>query len=752
MGRIAALAIVSMMLWPSAPWAIENHTASHLDQHRRQLEKFQRLQKADPGGALAFARSAVDAARLLRSNDPKRGDALELLALAHFGFEEFDKVIGPATEVVRIRKAARPVDHELLALALGTQAAALFALDRTEQADAVLWEQLASWRKAFGPRDVRLAQKLEQHGQYVQKGFGRTRWAIEFLQEAAAIREANPHTSRGKFAATLQELAILQMHQSAYSEAEANLARAGKLLEQEIAREPAREENKAGLAQILVLRAGIAGALGEKEQAIAYAETAKSIRFKDRVLQAENQILVAAALSSVLEKIPDLPGAIAEQKKVLEVFRKNEDLLADGSLDRGGVGDTFSQLGALYLEHGELVAAREALASARQQLGETSELLFGMAELERKSGNEEAALRYYREALRLRKESASEVSVMFGTNRMLERGAERARFGGDTSDQLSLGQAVVLVPGGQFSRAVWLNPAVPVPIPVGMATNPERLVIRSKDVMSGADFRKDARAAVARARLYPKSALVFIHGYNVTFDDALRRAAQLTRDLNYDSAAFLFSWPSKGDFLRYGTDRASADEAAKSLADFFAVVEGATGAEKIHIIAHSMGNRVLLPALVKVVNDSASKVQSKIGEVILAAPAVPTEQFSKWIDELSRRKLHRFTLYASAVDKAMRVGYWREGLTVLAGYVNSGQPLLNANVQSIDVSEAGTIGLTNLNHDVFASNPVMTEDMRQLLQTGRRPPHKRIPTLEQRPAKAKAGIYWYYRLKNASKQ
>jgi hypothetical protein len=100
----------------------------------------------------------------------------------------------------------------------------------------------------------------------------------------------------------------------------------------------------------------------------------------------------------------------------------------------------------------------------------------------------------------------------------------------------------------------------------------------------------------------------------------------------------------------------------------------------------------------------------------------------------------------------MWVGFWREGLTVLAGYVNSGQPLLNANVQSIDLSEAGTIGLTNLNHDVFASNPVMTEDMRQLLQTGRRPPHKRIPTLEQRSAKSKAGIYWYYRLQSTTKK
>lgn len=743
---ITALTIVSIVFWPSASSAIGDEAGSHNEQHRSQMKEFLQLQKADAHAALTFAQSEAEKAELLDSNDQRRGDALELLAMAYFELQEFDRVIEPITEVVRIRKAARPVDHELLALALGVQATALFALDRSEQADAVLREQLESWRRAFGPRDLRLAQTLEQHAELVQKGFGRTRWVIELLREAIAIRDANPNTSGGRLAATLQELAIHQIHQSEYSEAEAHLTRAEKLLAQEIAREPTREENKAGLAQILVLRAGIAGALAHKEQAIAYAHAARRITFKDRVLQAENQILVAAALSSVLENIRDLPGAIAEQKKILNVYQRNQDLLVDGSLDKGGVGDVWAQLGSLYLEHNELGLARKAITSARQQLGDTSQLLFQMSELERKTGNEKEALRYYREALRLRKESASEVSVMFATNRMPELGVERARFGGDASDHVSLGRAVVLVPGGQFSSEVWLQSSQSAPIPVGLATNPERLFIHSKeDLSNAADFWANARSVVAKARLYPNSALVFIHGYKVTFDDALKRVAQLVRDLNYDSTAFVFSWPSKGKLMRYGADRVSADKAAESLANFLGMVEAATGAEKIHLIAHSMGNRVLLPALVKVVKDAKGQVQPKIGEIILAAPAVPRDEFSKWIDELGRHGLRRFTLYASATDKALRVGYWREGLTVLAGYVESGEPLLNANVQSIDVSEAGTIGLTNLNHDVFTSNPVMTEDMRQLLQTGQRPPHKRIPTLDQRSTKSGAGTYWYYR-------
>lgn len=720
---------------------MENQTA-HLEQHRQQMQEFLRLCEADLPGALAFAKSAVKNSAHRRRNDQRRGDALELLALAYFRLEQFDQVLEPATEVVRLRQAAKPLDYELLALALGPQATALFALGRSEEADEALRQQLASWREAFGAKDLRLAQKLEGQAEYVQKGFGRTEWAIELLKGAIEIRNDHPEASRGKLAGTLQELAIHQIRQCEYDAAEANLTKAGTLLEEEIVLDSAREENKAGLAQVLVLRSRIAGALAQKQRAIASAEAARNIQFQDRVLQAENEILVAAALSSVLELTGDISAAIAEQNKVLDVYLKSEDLLTNGFLDQNGIADTLSWLGSLYLKQNELDLARQAITSARQQLGDTSALLFRMAELERKSGKADAALQNYREALRLRKEGASEVSLVFGTNRLLESDPKDARFGGKAGDHVSLGEAVVLVPGAQFSTQVWLK-STPPPIPVGAATDPERLHIRSKRVLSSKQFCAQARKFAARARLYPNSALVFVHGYNVTFDGALRRGAQLVRDLNYDGAFFVFSWPSKGDFLRYGTDRGSADKAAESLAEFLGMVETASGAKKIHLIAHSMGNRVLLPALVKVMNNH--KVRSKIGEVILAAPAVPKKEFTAWIDELGRSGFNRITLYASAVDKALRAGYWREWFTVLAGYVASGQPLLHPNVESIDVSEAGMIGLKQLNHDVFTSNPVMTEDMRQLLQNGLRPPDRRIPTLEARSVGSKKNSYWYYR-------
>jgi len=163
-------------------------------------------------------------------------------------------------------------------------------------------------------------------------------------------------------------------------------------------------------------------------------------------------------------------------------------------------------------------------------------------------------------------------------------------------------------------------------------------------------------------------------------------------------------------------------------------VQQITGNAKLHIVAHSMGNRVLLPALA---SELSARVRPKLGEVILAAPAVPQAECTLWLDQLNKQGLEHFTLYASKVDLAMWAALaFTEG-TILAGHSAKGQPFMHAGLESIDMSEAGLT--LDLNHDVFASNPVMVEDMRQLLQKGIRPPDRRLPTLEPR------GSYWYYR-------
>lgn len=717
----------------------------HLEQHRELMRRFMQRLTADPRAALDDALAGVQRSKSLARNDPQRGDALEMLSHAYLRAEQFDEALPLATEVVRIRKAARPVDDELLALALDTHATLLFANERSSESDAALCESLATWERACGPNDLRLAPILEGQAEYVQKAFGRPLWAIELLRKAVAIRSQQPQASGGKLAATLTELAIHEMRQAQYADCDDHLAQAQPLIEDEIRTDPTCDELKSGLVQVLVMRAGIATVLARKDLALDHVQQARAVRLTDRLQQAEAQLLIAESLSAALRLAGDVEGAIDAELQSLEVFKNHQDLLDSGALDRNLLGDTLNSLGALYLERHELGPARQALKAAHAGLGDTPETLFNLSELERQSGDEAQALALYQSALRLRKEDAGEVSVMFGTHRAEEPGGELGRFGTAVADHVSLGRASVLVPGAQFSDVAWLRPARTVPLPVGLATDASRLLIRSKRVFDPAAFGVQAQAAMAGAKLYPKSALVFVHGFNVSFDEAVQRAAQLARDLNYDGAVFVYAWPSQGTVLRYGTDRDIADRSVGRFVEFLGQVEQATGADKIHLIAHSMGNRVLLPALAQVAADPRSRVRPKVREVILAAPAVPQADFTNWLDTISKQGIRRFTLYASSADKAMWAGWLRERATSLAGYASNGVPLWHPSVQSIDISKASEPGLLQLNHDVFASNPVMAEDIRQVLQQGqKRLPNQRMPLMKVQRSPDGGKTYWSY--------
>ena len=92
-------------------------------------------------------------------------------------------------------------------------------------------------------------------------------------------------------------------------------------------------------------------------------------------------------------------------------------------------------------------------------------------------------------------------------------------------------------------------------------------------------------------------ALFFLHGFNVSFEEAAIRAAQIGFDLKVPGATAFFSWPSRGNVAAYPADEASIEASERAITDFLIDFTANCGAEKVHVIAHSMGNRGLLRAL-----------------------------------------------------------------------------------------------------------------------------------------------------------
>ena len=191
---------------------------------------------------------------------------------------------------------------------------------------------------------------------------------------------------------------------------------------------------------------------------------------------------------------------------------------------------------------------------------------------------------------------------------------------------LTFGEALVFVPGAIPSTDGGV-------VTIGAPSPLEKLIVANTYVLGRKEFAAVAAARTKTAKLYPKSALVFVHGFGTTFDFALARAGQISRDIAYDGPVFAFSWPSLGNTwpISYGTDQATATASRDALVRFLMDVADATGAERIHIVAHSMGNLVLIDALSEIQRGEAGTagIADKLGEILFASPDVDAADFQR---------------------------------------------------------------------------------------------------------------------------
>lgn len=254
------------------------------------------------------------------------------------------------------------------------------------------------------------------------------------------------------------------------------------------------------------------------------------------------------------------------------------------------------------------------------------------------------------------------------------------------------------------------------------------------------EFLTAVRARMIEATTYKGHALVFVHGFNVSFDGALFRAAQLAYDLGFDGGAFLYSWPSKGaiGLNDYPHDRESSTQAEPFLREFLDMVARDSGATSVSIIAHSMGNQLLLPVLRELKRTAPAGLT--ISQVIMAAPDVDRHAFENLAREISG-SIRSMTLMAASNDLALGISRRFWGGIPRAGDVPADGPIVVDGVDTIDITSLST-EMFSLNHSGYAEKSVLLSDIQALMQTGARPPDKRIPTLER--IKGRSGDYWRY--------
>ena len=321
------------------------------------------------------------------------------------------------------------------------------------------------------------------------------------------------------------------------------------------------------------------------------------------------------------------------------------------------------------------------------------------------------------------------VRVWYGTDRELEVSNRSAGDGwsdvdaglGTSSGQLQLGRADIWLPkltteGG--IRAIGETPHVQGAAP----EDPDDLakyVFLTRITTGGRDtFTTTLQAAVDEDQ--SGSILLFVHGFNVKFDDALVRAAQLSHDLSSEQAfsvgaPVLYSWPSAGalSLEDYQGDRARSLDAAPHLEAFLDILTEDLDVSRINIIAHSMGNRVLTQALQDYASDYLE--QHDRGDelefrILLVAADVEREIFDAAngvFDNLDAN----VTIYTSDTDRALHLSNLISQKKRL-GDTDTNRPYIRAaqNYQTIDAT-AVTTQLFGVGHNYYSDNPTILWDM-----------------------------------------
>jgi esterase/lipase superfamily enzyme len=201
-----------------------------------------------------------------------------------------------------------------------------------------------------------------------------------------------------------------------------------------------------------------------------------------------------------------------------------------------------------------------------------------------------------------------------------------------------------------------------------------------------------------------KEAFIFVHGYHVSFENAARRTGQLAFDLEFVGAPIFYSWPSNGKLADYLEDETNITWSTPHFQRFLNLLSQHSGAKRIHIIAHSMGNRAVCDALKALSYDPNSNL--RFNHLVLAAPDIDADTFRELAATLQRLS-GRITLYESSKDKAIQAS------KKIHGNPRAGEPLLI--IPGLDTIDASAIDTDFLGHSYFSDNWPLLSDIHSLL-------------------------------------
>ena len=202
-----------------------------------------------------------------------------------------------------------------------------------------------------------------------------------------------------------------------------------------------------------------------------------------------------------------------------------------------------------------------------------------------------------------------------------------------------------------------------------------------------------------------RDVLLYVHGFNTSYDEARFRLAQIVDDGRFGGVAALYTWPAAGSLLDYGAAKESATIARDALSKLMHRLSELPDVGRVHILAHSMGAWLAMEALRENAISGSPDLNGKLGDVMLAAPDIDLNVFRQQLARLDPS--HVFVLVASN-DRALSLSRTLAGDRQRLGALDPNNPsdraaLEELGVKAYDLSREST-GL--IGHGTYADAPL----------------------------------------------
>ncbi len=244
-----------------------------------------------------------------------------------------------------------------------------------------------------------------------------------------------------------------------------------------------------------------------------------------------------------------------------------------------------------------------------------------------------------------------------------------------------------------------------------------------------------------------KEIVLFIHGYNNSFDDSIFTLAGLWHFLGRQGVPLVYSWPAAhGGMFGYFVDRESGEYTIYHLKETLRILFSIPDIQKIHIIAHSRGTDVTTTALRELMIEARAKGENpalsfRVANLILAAADLDFGVISqRLMAEKFGAAIGQINVYTTQSDKALG---FAQGLMsgtrfgrVRPEDLSSDEKDIFAGVGNVHIIEIEDVS-SYLGHGYFHNNPAVSSDLLNIIREGA------LPGSKLRPLTPKGGNFWY---------